>query len=252
MATSSSSPLDTEAYDRETERLQKKSERLTRITYGLAVVKQVLTFFMQSVNPCFSANNRIGAAITAVSCLQQYYSTNTGQNWMNGTVVWPTILNALAALIIVIWSGILCIGYCIGGAVEKRLEKHSGLAAFIQNTLTAFATSIMLATAADPASLEGQTCSNTPPTVVNASAFCFKQVHPESLCMKVVTVELLPNGDACSDLVGNVDVRLVKDCGVAPEESGTPQCAKVGNWGSKRCQMRSTILVFFIFIGKFL
>jgi hypothetical protein len=55
--------------------------------------------------------------------------------------------------------------------------------------------------------------------------------------MKVVIVELLPNGDACSDLVGNVDVRLVKDCGVEQEEIGTPQCAKGGNWGRKRWEM---------------
>ena len=88
-------------------------------------------------DPCLPTNNRIAAAGTAASCLQQYYSTK--DVWMPGTIVWPTILNLLAALVIVTWSGIVLCGYCFGRAMEKRLEKHSELAGVIKTTLSAFA-----------------------------------------------------------------------------------------------------------------
>ena len=178
---SPTSPIVTEAFDKETEQLLITSKRLTKINYILTILSQFFTFVIQSVHLSLLANNRIGAAASAAKCLQQYYNTNTGQNWSPTTIVWPTILNTIAALIIVIWSGILLLSYCFRGGVEKRLAKYSPWASVIQSTLTAFATGIMLGTASNPNSLEGQTCSNTPPTAVDSNAFCFRQVRYDTL-----------------------------------------------------------------------
>ena len=116
--------------------------------------------------------------IAAAVCLQKFYSSDNGHLWVTGTLVWPTILNLLAALVITIWNGIVLCGYCFGTAVEKRWATHDGLAKVIQNTLSAFATGIMLGTASQPSSLENQSCSNTlPPTTVNVNTICTLQVH---------------------------------------------------------------------------
>jgi hypothetical protein len=120
---------------------------------------------------------RVGAAATAVSCLHEFYSTNSGNVWMDGSWAFPTILNAMAAFIIFLWSGIVLCGYVFGKSVEMRLAGYTPWAAFIRDTLAAFAAAIMLGTASQPQSLESQTCSNSPPAGVSATSFCFKQVH---------------------------------------------------------------------------
>jgi amino acid permease len=94
---------------------------------------------------------------------------------MDGTTLYPTILNLVAAAIIVIWNSIVLCVYFFGKAVEERWATHDDLANVVQNTLTALATAIMLGTASDPASLENQTCSNSPPTS-NSASICFLQV----------------------------------------------------------------------------
>jgi len=123
----------------------------------------------------FPANNRIGVVVTSAICLHQFYITNIGQTWMDGTTLYPTILNLVAAAIIVIWNSIVLCVYFFGKAVEERWATHDDLANVVQNTLTALATAIMLGTASDPASLENQTCSNSPPTS-NSASICFLQV----------------------------------------------------------------------------
>jgi hypothetical protein len=115
-------------------------------------------------------------ASAAVS-LQQYYK-NT-QAWMPGTMVYPTIINLIVALILVIWNGIvLCGRYCFGKAMEERLVTHEGLVNVIQSTLSAIATGIMAGTASNPTSVEGQTCGApvTQPAGVNCTAICAIQV----------------------------------------------------------------------------
>ena len=61
--------------------------------------------------------------------------------------------------------------------MEARLDQYSFWAGAIKHSLTALATAVMLGTAANPDSLEGQTCSNSPPTGINAVHFCFMQVQ---------------------------------------------------------------------------
>jgi hypothetical protein len=95
-----------------------------------------------------------------------------------GTMVYPTIINLIVALILVIWNGIVLCGYRFGTAVEERLVTHEGLVNVIQGTLSAIATGIMAGTAPSPTSVEGQTCGPpaTQPSGVNCAAICAIQV----------------------------------------------------------------------------
>lgn len=215
-------PVDMDAYDRETQQLAKNGQRIAVVSSILAIVLRIFTLLMQSVDSYFSANNRIGVIATAAICLQQYYKNQ--QVWMDGTIIWPTILNLLAAIIIVTWNGIVLCGYFFGKAVAERWATHDGLANVIQNTLCAFATAIMLGTASSPTSLENQACSNSAPTAVNSGAICFFQV--QYLAYEMVMVELYPASYACPDLVGNVDVRLGSHCQQTSENRGKAQFAK--------------------------
>ena len=153
-----------------------------------------------------------------MSCLQIFYRTSSAWSSNGSPVVWPTILNAIAALIIVIWSGIVLSGYIFGAKLEKRLEGYSPWAAFIQTTLTTFATAIMMGTAAQPNSLEGQTCGNSNPAGVDPTSFCFKQVRItlyQILSRFGNGVEFFSNGYAYSDLFGSVDVPMGEIRGIS-------------------------------------
>jgi hypothetical protein len=166
-------PID--AYDRETQQLLRNGQRMAFVSSILAFLARIFTLLTQLVDPCFSANNRIGVVVTSAICLHQFYITNIGQTWMDGTKLYPTILNLVAAAIIVIWNSIVLCGYFFGKTVEERWATHDDLANVVQSTLTALATAIMLGTASDPSSLENQTCSNSPPTS-NSATICFLQV----------------------------------------------------------------------------
>jgi hypothetical protein len=120
---------------------------------------------------------RIAVTVSAAFSLQQFYK-NT-QVWTPGTMVYPTIVNLIVALILVIWNGIVLCGYCFGKAVEERWVTHEGLVTVISGTLSAISAGIMGGTASNPSSVEGQTCgpAATQPAGVNCTAICALQVH---------------------------------------------------------------------------
>jgi hypothetical protein len=78
---------------------------------------------------------RIAVTVSAAFSLQQFYK-NT-QVWTPGTMVYPTIINLIVALILVIWNGIVLCVYCFGKAVEERWVTHEGLVTVISGTLSA-------------------------------------------------------------------------------------------------------------------
>ena len=115
--------------------------------------------------------------VSAAFCLRQYYK-NT-QVWATGTMVYPTIINLIVALMLVIWNGIVLCGYCYGKAVEERWVTHDGLVTVISGALSAIGAGILAGTASNPSSVEGQTCGPpaTQPANVNCTAICALQVH---------------------------------------------------------------------------
>src|ERR1700738_3975327 len=128
----------------------------------------VFSMFLHSQWSIIPANNRVTVAATLASCLQQYYKTQDYTNgnlhlWNGGTVLWPTYLGLIVAIILFLYDGIILGAYFFGeGAVKRWANNEDGInnvATIIETTLTTVAAGAMMGTSGNPNSLNYQTCS---------------------------------------------------------------------------------------------
>jgi hypothetical protein len=124
---------------------------------------------------------------TSAACLQQFYKTKNYTNgsqslWSPTTMLWPTFLTLVAAVIIFIYSGIVICAYCFGKAAVERWVSYDGFATAVQTTLSTIAAGVTLGTAVNPDSLNSQTCS----AAADAKQPAFPQVNLGHICVMQV------------------------------------------------------------------
>lgn len=175
----STSYVDLNGYDRETQQLGKNERRMERVSSILAIFLRILTFVLQSANPilCLLIRFRIAIAASAARCLEQYYQAASGL-WLDGTMTYPTILNLVAALVIIIFNSIALCAYIRGKALLEKWLTHEGLANIIQTTLCTIASGIMLGTSSNSNSIEGQACQGAQQNASGMNTICELQVYP--------------------------------------------------------------------------
>jgi hypothetical protein len=154
----------------------------------LTAIVHVLTFLLQLVNYLISANGRISVTATAAACLQQFYKTKDYTNgsqdlWSPTTMLWPTFLTLIAAIIMLIYNGIVVCAYCFGKAAVERWVNYESFTSTIQTTLSTVAAGVTLGTAVNADSLNAQTCGASADATqqafpqVNLGGICLMQVH---------------------------------------------------------------------------
>jgi hypothetical protein len=185
-----SEPMETSVYDEEAVRLETRGRRIERVSAILTAVVRVLSFLLQSVSPFPGANVRITVAATSAACLQQYYASRNDRNgsqplWSPTTLLWPTFLTLIVAIIILIFNGIIVCSYCCGVRAVERWVTYEGyfsnFATAVQTILSTIATGATFGTATNPDSLNSQTCGPSAPSGtfpnVNLNSVCFMQVY---------------------------------------------------------------------------
>lgn len=186
-----SEPMETTVYDEETMRLERRGRRIQRVSAILTAIVRVLSFLLQSVPPFTVADVRITVAATAAACLQQYYASRNDTNgsqplWSPATLLWPTFLTLIVAIIILIFNGIIVCSYCCGVRAVERWVTYEGyfssFATALQTILSTIATGVTFGTSTNPNSLNAQTCGPSAPSGtfphVNLNSVCFMQVYP--------------------------------------------------------------------------
>jgi hypothetical protein len=185
--TSSVSLMERNAYDAETERLEKHGRRIATVSSTLTAILRILTFLIQSVNHPFLTNSRISVAATSAASLQQFYKTRNDTNgsqslWSPTTMLWPTFLTLIAAVIILIYNGIVIGAYCCGKNAVDRWAGYDHFFTAIQTTLSTIAAGVTLGTAVLADSLNSQTCS----PAADAKQPSFPQVNLGHICIMQV------------------------------------------------------------------
>jgi hypothetical protein len=149
-------------------------------------------------------------AATLASSLQQYYKTQNYTNgnmhlWNGGTLLWPTYLGLIVAIILFLYDGMILGAYFFGkGAVKRWANNEDGfnsVANIIETTLTTVAAGAMMGTSGNPNSMSYQTCS--PSADVTQQAF--PQVNLGSNCLMQVLNLMWP----AKPLM--VDIRAIHD-----------------------------------------
>lgn len=143
---------------------------------------------------CVPTDIRITVVGTAAYSLQQYYKTQNDTNgslqlWSPTTMLWPTILTLIVAIVILIFNGIEIFAYCCGKARGDQVTTYQGyfmkFADTLQSTLSTIAAGVTLGTSADPNSLNNQTCS----PAADAKAPSFPQINLGTICLTQVQLK---------------------------------------------------------------
>lgn len=187
-------PSHINAYDEETQRLERDGRRIACGLLIFQICVRILDF-TTSLGPLLSmlTDSLVTVAMMA-SSLQQYYSTinvtNGGERlWDLNTMLWPTLLALATSLVSVVLTGIIVIAYFWGAKTADRWEGWRGkFNSFTSSIKTAFHTAVaeaFFSTAFNSTSLQGQTCNGPPAkqslfsSELNFSSLCAMQVdHP--------------------------------------------------------------------------
>jgi hypothetical protein len=112
-------------------------------------------------------------------------------------MLWPTFLTLAAAMIILVYNGILVGAYCCGRNAVEKCASYDRILTAVQTTLSTIAAGVTLGTAVSADSLNAQTCS----PAADAKQPSFPQIKLGHICIMQVLYSCLPViwvDDSCS------------------------------------------------------